>query len=56
MSDKQKRKRITPYQKIMRAMNRGTGVRLTAKDVLELSLDDAIEARGLMDEEGADER
>lgn len=32
----------TPYQRIMRAAKRGTGVRLSADEVFALSADDAI--------------
>lgn len=33
---------MTPHQKIMRAAKRGTGIRLSAVEVLELSRDGAI--------------
>ena len=35
--------RLDPWQKIMRAAKRGTGLRLNADEVWQLSLDDAIE-------------
>ncbi len=46
-----KRKPLTPHQKIVRAADRGTGVRLTADDVLRLSLDDAVSMRATHDDE-----
>ena len=47
-------KRMTPYQKIMRAAKRGTGARLSASEAWFLSRDDAIATRaGLDDEEKA---
>ena len=49
------RRRTTPYQRIMRAMRRGTGCRLSFDDVVELSCDSAIEARAEMDDEGIDD-
>ena len=42
----------TPHQKIMRAMARGAGLRLSADDVWRLSLDDAIATRAISDDEG----
>lgn len=47
------RKKLTPWQKIMRAGQKGTGVRLTAEDCHQLSLDDAIETRAQLDNEAA---
>jgi hypothetical protein len=38
-----KKKKLTPYQKIARAAERGTGCRLTAEDVQQLWMDDAIQ-------------
>lgn len=35
-------KRLDPWQKIMRAAKRGTGLKLSADEVLRLSYDDAI--------------
>ena len=46
---------MTPYQRIMRAANRGTGVRLSAHEVLLLSLDIAIDHAAANDDED-DER
>lgn len=37
-----KRPKLTPQQKIMRAAERGTGLRLSRDEVLELSEDEAI--------------
>lgn len=42
---------MTPHQKIMRAAKRGTGLRLTAKEVAELSFDDAIATLAINDDE-----
>jgi hypothetical protein len=41
----------TPYQKIMQAAKRGTGLRLTADEVYALSQDNAIEVRASGDDE-----
>mgnify|MGYP000296510414 CR=1 FL=1 len=48
------RKKLTPYQRIMREAQRGRGVRLSADDVWALSFDDAISTRASHDDE-ADE-
>ena len=40
---------ITPWEKIMRAGRRGTGIRLTADEVLQLSSDGAIETKAVND-------
>jgi hypothetical protein len=37
------RRKLNPWQKIMRAAQRGTGLHLTADEVWQLSRDDAIE-------------
>jgi hypothetical protein len=37
-------KKLTPYQRIMRAAERGTGMRLSADEVAELASDGAISA------------
>lgn len=42
---------MTPHQKIMRAANRGTGLRLTAEEVGRLSRDGAIETCAANDDE-----
>jgi hypothetical protein len=36
------KRKLTPHQRIMRAAERGTGVRLTADEALALSMDTAI--------------
>lgn len=41
---------MTPHQKIMRAAKRGTGCRLTADEVIQLSMDDAVATRAANDE------
>lgn len=41
----------TPYQRIMRAAERGGGVRLSVDDVFLLSMDDAIATRANNDDE-----
>lgn len=41
--------KLDPYQKIMRAAKRGTGLRLTAGEVFALSCDDAIEQAASQD-------
>lgn len=40
---------LNPWQKIMRAAERGTGLRLTADEVWRLSKDDAIEQAATQD-------
>lgn len=45
------RRKLTPWQRIMRASERGTGLRLSAEDVWRLSMDDAIHTRALLDDE-----
>jgi hypothetical protein len=42
---------MTPHQKIMRAAERGTGLRLTAEEVGKLSRDGAIETCAANDDE-----
>jgi len=49
-------RQMTPWERILRAANRGTGLRLSADDVLRLSQDDAIITRAEMDKEGEDDR
>jgi hypothetical protein len=34
--------KLTPHQKIMRAYHRGTGLRLSKEDIVNLTLDDAV--------------
>lgn len=46
----------TPYQKILRAAKRGTGLHLTAEEVAGLSLDSAIETVAWNDDEREVER
>lgn len=41
--------KLTPWQKIVIAGNKGTGLRLTAKEVGELWMDDAICTRAAND-------
>lgn len=41
----------TPYQKILRAADRGTGLRLTAAEVATLAGDSAIESIAWNDDE-----
>lgn len=41
---------MTPWEKIMRAGKRGTGLRLTADEVHQLSCDGAIEQKASNDE------
>jgi hypothetical protein len=48
--------KLTPYQRIVRAADQGKGVRLTAHECIDLSLDHAIEQRALMDDEEQDEQ
>jgi hypothetical protein len=43
--------RLTPHQKIMRAADRGVGLRLTAEEVGALSRDGAIEQCAANDDE-----
>lgn len=44
-------RKLTPYQRIMRAAAQGCGLRLTADEVEELAGDDAIEAVARGDDE-----
>jgi hypothetical protein len=46
---------LTPYQKILRASKRGTGVVLTADDVDRLMVDTAIRDRAELDEDDRDD-
>lgn len=39
----------TPWQEIMRAAERGTGLRLTSDEIYQLSMDDAISTRATLD-------
>jgi len=41
---------LTPRQRIIRAADRGTGLRLAADDVLRLACDSAIETRAGLDD------
>lgn len=41
---------MTPWEKIMRAYRRGTGLRLTADEVIQLGSDSAIETQAGNDE------
>lgn len=53
--DKRGRRRISPYQKVRRAYQKGRCCRLNFKDVAELMSDDAIAARAQMDEDEFEE-
>jgi hypothetical protein len=53
MSDETK-PRLTPWQRIARAAQRGTGLRLSADEVFRLSMDDAIMRRAELDDLGID--
>jgi len=45
-------RKLTPYQKIVRASDRGTGVRLDAEETFILGkMDDAIYYRAALDDE-----
>lgn len=44
---------LTPYQRIMRAANEGRGIRLSALEVRQLSLDDAIQTVARNDDDPA---
>jgi hypothetical protein len=46
----------TPYQKILRAASRGTGLRLTSEEVAKLAGDSAIETVAGNDDENEVER
>lgn len=46
--------RKSPYMRIMEAARRGTGVRLSAGDVIEMSMDTAIAELAMNDEEQRD--
>lgn len=48
-------KRLTPYQRIVRAAEKGRGVRLTVAEVFALSRDHAIYSRAEGDDEPARE-
>lgn len=45
------RKKLTPYQRIMHAAKRGTGMRLSADEAFALSMDDAIASCAINDDE-----
>jgi hypothetical protein len=45
------KRKLTPYQRIMRAVEAGRGVRLTFEEVLALSMDWAIEYRAALDDD-----
>ncbi len=47
--------KLTPYQRIMRAARRCTGVRLSPDDVQALSMDDAISTVAYNDDEADEE-
>ena len=47
---------MTPWQKIMRAANRGTSLLLSNDEVWALAQDDAIETRACIDDEVDSER
>lgn len=47
-----RRRRKTPWERIVCAADRGTGLRLSADDVLRLSRDNAIMTRGELDADG----
>lgn len=51
MTPAARRKNLTPWQRIMRATNRGTGLRLSADEIGQLSSDGAIETRAELDDE-----
>jgi hypothetical protein len=48
--------RLTPWQRIARAAQRDTGLRLSADEVFRLSMDDAIMRRAELDDLGIDYR
>jgi hypothetical protein len=49
---KPKRKKLTPYQRIVRAAKAGRGVRLSADECFDLGeMDDAIFTRARLDDE-----
>ena len=49
-----KRKKPTPWQKIIHACDSERGTRLTAEDCYMLGFDDAIRTRARLDDEGKD--
>ncbi len=48
-------KRLSPYQRIMRAASRGAGLRLSPDDVFKLSMDSAIEIVATRDDGDGEE-
>lgn len=46
---------LSPYQRIMRAADKGRGVRLSAEDCRSMALDSAIVQLAENDDEAADE-
>lgn len=48
-------KRLSVYQRIMRASKRSTGIRISAQECFDLSLDGAISTRAELDDLGCDE-
>ena len=51
---RKRRQPLTPYQKILRAAERGGSLRLSPEEVVQLSRDDAIVCRAEQDDEGMD--
>ena len=49
-------RRMTPWQRIRRAANRGTGLRLSTEDIQRLAHDNAIMTRAELDEDGEDDQ
>ena len=49
-------KRLTCYQRIMRAAKKGVGVRLSADEAFQLSMDDAVMQVAQADDEEAEPR
>lgn len=49
------RKKLSPYQRIMRAYENGRGLRLSFSEVHKLGLDHAIILRAALDDEGEEE-
>ena len=48
--------KLTPYQRIMRNAKKNKGVVLSADEVFDLTMDDAIMTRAALDDSGHDPR
>jgi len=52
---KTQRKKLTPWQRIMRAARRRTGLYLSPNEIQDLHMDDAIATRATLDDDAVDD-